>query len=178
MKQRDLWHYSVMNVLSSPLRSALTVLGMAIGIGAVLAVLTLGNAGKQQVRAEMTRLGIDKIWLTAAQDSALQKGDAQLLEETLHIAATEQMYLPAQLICGDQSEPATVVGCSQAYLQLAGASLCYGRMLYPLEWLGAGGSALIGRGGYAYNGGMVAIAIALPYMVGMFIFSFFIGAPQ
>ena len=38
-----------------------------------------------------------------------------------------------------------------------------------------GGSALIGRGGYAYNGGMVSIAIALPYMVGMFIFSFFTG---
>lgn len=38
-----------------------------------------------------------------------------------------------------------------------------------------GGSALIGRGGYAYTGGMVAIAIALPYMVGMFIFSFFTG---
>ena len=38
-----------------------------------------------------------------------------------------------------------------------------------------GGSALIGRGGYAYNGGMVAIAIALPYMVGMFIFSCFTG---
>ncbi|MBR3866307.1 MAG: sodium:solute symporter family protein, partial [Butyricicoccus sp.] len=30
-------------------------------------------------------------------------------------------------------------------------------------------------GGYAYNGGMVAIAIALPYMIGMFIFSFFTG---
>ena len=38
-----------------------------------------------------------------------------------------------------------------------------------------GGSALIGRGGYAYTGGMLAIAIALPYMVGMFIFSFFTG---
>ncbi|MBQ8584687.1 MAG: sodium:solute symporter family protein [Butyricicoccus sp.] len=38
-----------------------------------------------------------------------------------------------------------------------------------------GGSALIGRGGYAYTGGMVAIAIALPYMIGMFIFSFFTG---
>jgi len=38
-----------------------------------------------------------------------------------------------------------------------------------------GGSALIGRGGYAYTGGMVAIAIALPYMVGMFIFSCFTG---
>ena len=38
-----------------------------------------------------------------------------------------------------------------------------------------GGSALIGRGGYAYTGGMVSIAIALPYMVGMFIFSCFTG---
>ncbi|MFI3313372.1 MAG: sodium:solute symporter family protein, partial [Eubacteriales bacterium] len=38
-----------------------------------------------------------------------------------------------------------------------------------------GGSALIGRGNYAYTGGVVSIAIALPYMVGMFIFSGFTG---
>lgn len=38
-----------------------------------------------------------------------------------------------------------------------------------------GGSALIGKGGYAYNGGVVCIAIGLPYMVGMFIFSAFSG---
>lgn len=144
MKQRDMWKFSLLNVFSSPLRSALTVLGMAIGIGAILAVLTLGDAGKTQVRAEMTRLGIDKIWLTAAQGSALQNGDAQLLEDALHTAATEQIYLPAQLLCGEQSDSATIVGCSETYLQLAGASLCRGRMLYPLEWLSTGASALIG----------------------------------
>ncbi len=38
-----------------------------------------------------------------------------------------------------------------------------------------GGSALIGKGGYAYTGGVVCIAIGLPYMVGMFIFSAFSG---
>lgn len=38
-----------------------------------------------------------------------------------------------------------------------------------------GGSALIGKGGYAYNGGVVCIAIGLPYMIGMFIFSAFSG---
>ncbi|WP_409969233.1 sodium:solute symporter family protein [Bengtsoniella intestinalis] len=38
-----------------------------------------------------------------------------------------------------------------------------------------GGSALIGRGNYAYTSGVVSIAIALPYMVGMFIFSGFTG---
>lgn len=38
-----------------------------------------------------------------------------------------------------------------------------------------GGSALIGKGGYAYSGGVVCIAIGLPYMVGMYIFSAFSG---
>ncbi len=38
-----------------------------------------------------------------------------------------------------------------------------------------GGSALIGKGGYAYSGGVVCIAIGLPYMIGMFIFSIFSG---
>ena len=38
-----------------------------------------------------------------------------------------------------------------------------------------GGSALLGKGGYAYTGGMVCVAIGLPYMVGMFIFSAFSG---
>lgn len=38
-----------------------------------------------------------------------------------------------------------------------------------------GGSALIGKGGYAYNGGVICIAIGLPYMIGMFIFSAFSG---
>lgn len=38
-----------------------------------------------------------------------------------------------------------------------------------------GGSALMGKGGYAYSGGVVCIAIGLPYMIGMFIFSAFSG---
>ena len=38
-----------------------------------------------------------------------------------------------------------------------------------------GGSALIGKGGYAYTGGVVCIAVGLPYMTGMFIFSAFSG---
>ena len=38
-----------------------------------------------------------------------------------------------------------------------------------------GGSALIGKGGYAYTGGVVCLAIGLPYMIGMYIFSVFCG---
>ena len=38
-----------------------------------------------------------------------------------------------------------------------------------------GGSALVGKGGYAYSSGMLSVAIALPYLIGMFFFSSFSG---
>ncbi len=66
-------------------------------------------------------------------------------------------------------------------IKTSGDFFVAGRTLGPVVLMATvcasiiGGSALIGRGGYAYTGGMVAIAIALPYMVGMFIFSFFTG---
>ena len=144
MKRRDLWQFSILNVFASPLRSMLTVLGMAIGIGAILAVLTLGDAGRTQVRSEMARLGIDKIWLTAGQGGALQCGDADLLQRTLHVEATEQIYLSAQLASSERSHNAVVVGCTETYLKMAGTALLSGRMLYPVEWLSHSGSALIG----------------------------------
>ena len=43
MKWRDQWQLSFRNIFSAPVRSLLTVLGMSIGIGAILAVLTLGT---------------------------------------------------------------------------------------------------------------------------------------
>ena len=39
MKWRDQWQLSFRNIFSAPVRSLLTVLGMSIGIGAILAVL-------------------------------------------------------------------------------------------------------------------------------------------
>lgn len=56
-----------------------------------------------------------------------------------------------------------------------------GRSLGPLAIMATvcasiiGGSAMIGKGGYAYTSGMVSVAIGLPYMIGMFIFSGFSG---
>ena len=66
-------------------------------------------------------------------------------------------------------------------IKTSGDFFVAGRSLGPVVLMATvcasivGSSALIGRGGYAYTGGMLAVAIALPYMVGMFIFSFFTG---
>lgn len=144
MKRMDLWKLSLLNVFASPVRSLLTVLGMAIGVGAILAVVTLGEAGRVQVRAEMGRLGIDKVWLTAG-ESKLSQGDAALLAKRLNAPAGEAVYLTATVRVKERGSEAAVVGCTPDYLSLTGAELADGRMLYPLEWESDSRSILMGE---------------------------------
>lgn len=144
MKKFDLWKLSLLNVFAAPVRSALTVLGMAIGIGAILAVLTLGEAGKTQVRSEMGRLGIDKVWLSAAAGGTLRQGDAQMVGTALDTQAAEMIFLTGEVAGKGQKTNLMIVGCDSSYLNMTGASLCEGRMLYPLEWQQDSQSALLG----------------------------------
>lgn len=46
-------------------KSLLTVLGLGVGVGAVLTVLSLGDAGEIRVEEEIARLGVDKVWFCA-----------------------------------------------------------------------------------------------------------------
>lgn len=143
MRRFDLWKLSLLNVFVSPVRSLLTILGMAIGVGAILAVLTLGEAGRTQVRSELARLGIDKVWVTSAENQLLL-GDGKLLSDALTVATAETAYLPLKAWHKEWEGSLTAVGCTQVYLDMTGVRVCTGRMLYPLEWEEDGRCVLLG----------------------------------
>lgn len=146
MKWRDQWQLSFRNIFAAPVRSLLTVLGMSIGIGAILAVLTLGTAGRNQVRAEMTRLGIDRVWLTAArQEEPLMRGDGALLNRELKVAAAEQLTVPVKIAVGDKESETLLVGCDLACLQMAGFAVTQGKMIPVQEWKQGGNGILLGE---------------------------------
>lgn len=146
MKWRDQWRLSFRNIFAAPVRSLLTVLGMSIGIGAILAVLTLGTAGRNQVRAEMTRLGIDRVWLTAAcQEEPLMRGDGALLKRELKVAAAEQLTVPVKIAVGDKESETLLVGCDLVCLQMAGSAVTLGKMIPVQEWKQGGNGILLGE---------------------------------
>lgn len=146
MKWRDQWQLSFRNIFSAPVRSLLTVLGMSIGIGAILAVLTLGTAGRNQVRAEMTRLGIDRVWLTAAcQEEPLMRGDGALLKRELKVAAAEQLIVPVKIAVGEKESETLLVGCDLVCLQMAGSAVTQGKMIPAQEWKQGGNGILLGE---------------------------------
>lgn len=161
MKWRDQWQLSFRNIFAAPVRSLLTVLGMSIGIGAILAVLTLGTAGRNQVRAEMTRLGIDRVWLTAArQEEPLMRGDGALLKRELKVAAAEQLTVPVKIAVGEKESETLLVGCDLVCLQMAGSAVTLGKMIPVQEWKQGGNGILLGETLAAELGGGPGILVS------------------
>jgi putative ABC transport system permease protein len=56
---------SLRALLRNKLRSVLTVLGITIGIAAVICVIAIGNAGQARVQQQMNNLGDNFVWIEA-----------------------------------------------------------------------------------------------------------------
>src|SRR5215471_11649913 len=54
---------SLWALLRNKLRSLLTVLGITIGIAAVICVVAIGKAGQAQVEQQMNNLGDNLVWI-------------------------------------------------------------------------------------------------------------------
>src|SRR5437588_10761054 len=52
-------------LLANKLRSLLTVLGITIGIAAVICVVAIGRAGQAQVERQLNNLGDNFVWIEA-----------------------------------------------------------------------------------------------------------------
>jgi putative ABC transport system permease protein len=65
MNYGALFGSSVFALVRNKLRSVLTVLGITIGIAAVICVVAIGKAGQSQVEAQLNNLGDNFVWIEA-----------------------------------------------------------------------------------------------------------------
>jgi putative ABC transport system permease protein len=56
---------ALLTLVRHKMRTALTVLGVMIGIGAVICVVAIGQAGSQQIQEQMNNLGDNFVWIEA-----------------------------------------------------------------------------------------------------------------
>src|SRR5436190_15187006 len=68
-------------ISSNLLRTALTTLGLIIGVAAVIATLALGNGARAAVNANFRFLGADQIQID--QDLQMKNGQMQVVGQTL-----------------------------------------------------------------------------------------------
>lgn len=135
MKARDAAAFSASNLLQSPVRTLLTVLGLGVGIGAILTVLTLGAAGQRQVEAEIARLGVNKVWITPGVDTGgFSLEDGQALAAATGADACAGAYTVAAVRLEGHTASAQVCGYDSGAERVHQSALREGRSFLPGEY--------------------------------------------
>ena len=140
------------------LRSLLTMLGIVIGIAAVIAMIALGNGAQQSVRDRIAKLGttilqIDpqRVRSAGVQTSVTKKmtiADAQAIDErSPHVLGVEaQQDKPLQLQWGDKNTNVSIVGVTPNFLQVRGFEIDRGAMFTSGDDIGRQRVAVLGAG--------------------------------
>ena len=132
---------------ANKLRSMLTMLGIVIGVGAVIAMIALGNGAQQQVNDRIKALGTTLLTVQPGQQrtgggfaseadrAPLTLKDAVSLEERgNNIAAVQpQMSRNFQVQYRNRNTNVRVLGTSSNYPEVRNYKIEYGRMFTPAE---------------------------------------------
>jgi len=139
------------------LRSGLTMLGIVIGVAAVIAMVTMGSGVTAQVGSNLSRLGTRLLLVRPGQSQPGSGGarseavpftlaDVQAIEREIPgIASVAPMSSRAvQVIAGSRNRLTTVIGSSAAFLQARAWELESGRTLSEGEERGGVGACVLG----------------------------------
>ena len=141
------------------LRSALTALGIIIGVGAVIAMVSIGNGAKAQVEAQIASLGenIILIFTGSTTSSGIRTGwgsagtlkieDAEAIRREIPsvIRVSEEVVSTAQVAAGNQNWLTRVLGESADYFDIRQWSLAEGVPFTQQDVRSANKVCVIGR---------------------------------
>jgi len=129
-------------LVRNPMRAALTVLGIVIGIAAVVAIMEIGEGSKKQVADQFSNLGTNviNVFGAAVSTSGINSGmggraslyaaDADaLVEECGEYVESASPYVRAsgQVIVGNQNwNPGSIKGGNEQYLGIEGWKVAQG----------------------------------------------------
>lgn len=143
------------------LRSFLTMLGVVFGVGAVIAMLSIGAGAEQQALASISRLGLSNVLVSAKTlpDEALREArrkspgltfrDAEAIVDAVPgvIRTAPQVKIePRRLLCGSEvlTSGFEVLGVAPEHASLVAVELAEGRFLDERDGLEHAQVAVIG----------------------------------
>ena len=118
-------------LLRNRMRTFLSVLGIVIGVAAVIAMVAMGEGSRISIKEQMTTMGSNAIIIMPNRDrrgGVQQESTSELLEEADVIAIRENatyingvspmMTVGGQAIVGNNNSPTTLSGISADYLKI------------------------------------------------------------
>ncbi len=126
------------SLLASKLRSLLTMLGVIIGVAAVITLVSLGNGFDAFVTSQIQSIGTNLISITTDQENsggypALSLQDVTALSDPLNvpdvIAVAATVQSPEEISYSGVNQRKTVAGVTANYFEVLNLTLAYGGLL-------------------------------------------------
>jgi len=141
-------------IIRNALRSFLTVLGVVIGVGAVIAMVTIGNGTTAQVESEISALGTNLLFLRPGQGFGPSTSDARdfTMADAMAIerqigglqAVAPLVSASANAVYGNENWSTTVNGTTNAFFIARDWNLLEGRQFLDSELQGSKAVCILG----------------------------------
>ena len=132
MNYSAMFHSAIVALLRNKMRSTLTVLGITIGIAAVICVVAIGKAGQARVQQQLNNLGDNFVWIeaggravngvrTGTHDTiTLTVADAIAIKNQVPLikAVSPNVDDPIQVVYGNQNWHTSYRGVSPEYFDI------------------------------------------------------------
>ena len=149
MRPVEALQIAVENISAHKLRSGLTMLGIVFGVGAVIAMLSIGAGAERQSMETISRLGLHNVVIRAktdlrdeqlteirAQSLGVSMRDAEALRDAVpgvEVVAPKAQIDPYLILSDQGSTDGTVYGVSHHHADLIHLELAEGRFLDALD---------------------------------------------
>jgi putative ABC transport system permease protein len=121
------------NLRSNKARSCLTMLGIIIGVGAVITMVSLGDGAKRQITDRITAMGSNLLTVSPGKAGVgfITNNTVNLLKDSSDYIKTMAPAVRGGKLAesGTGSLDSTVVGCTPAYAAVRNYQTAYGRFL-------------------------------------------------
>lgn len=139
----------------NPLRSLLTVLGIVIGVAAVITMVTVGNGATEAVKEQIESFGSNQLMLRkgqrmgpggAAGAPSFKLEDVEALEDQIAgvLSAAPQSQRSTIVVANGKNWTTTIIGSSSDYFTTDNRTLAEGRFFEPSEEMSGAAVCVIG----------------------------------
>src|SRR5215472_13579875 len=159
MGLRETFRMALRALRRNKLRTALTMLGILIGIGAVICTVAIGEGGSSMVRDQLEGLGTNLVWIEAGgrningvrtgngQTKSLTVDDAMAIQESVPLIASIAPNVDGgmQVVYGNQNWSTRYRGVPPVYFQIRRWRVAVGTMFTDADVEHMTNVCLLGR---------------------------------
>lgn len=159
MRYSNLFKVALSALMRNKMRSFLTMLGIIIGVGSVIAMLAIGQGSKKSIQDQMASMGSNLVFVIpgSQQRGGVQMGNTnmrslkladveKLKAEVENISAiSPEVRTSGQVIYGNKNWPTTIYGGNRDYLEIKKVPLESGRLFTDKDIASMAKVCLVGQ---------------------------------